>query len=87
VWGAQLACAGVDEGADPVFGTATLATTAVSTTPNALMTTSLGPLQATGCAANKELFFRFYRNGASSEDTLSGNAELLSLRVVYYRAL
>jgi hypothetical protein len=87
VWGAQAACAGPGESADPVFGEATLATAAASTTANSLSVTSLGPLQAPGCAAGKELFFRFYRDGASAQDTMSGNAELLSLRVAYQRAL
>jgi hypothetical protein len=86
-WGAQIACSGANESADPAFGSATLAAVAANATAGALTTTSLGPVQASGCAAGKELFFRFYRDGASPGDTMNGSADLISLRVTYYRAL
>ena len=87
VWGAQAACAGQGESADPAFGAAALATVTANTTANALTTTVLGAVAAPGCAQGKELFFHLYRDGPSAADTMSGDAELVSVRVGYYRAL
>lgn len=87
VWGAQIACAGANESADPAFGSATLATVAPSAAANAITVTTIGSIPAVGCTAGKEVFFRYFRDGASGSDTMTGNAELISLRVGYFRGL
>ena len=87
VWSAQLACAGASQSADPTFGDAVTTTAATDGTANAMTMTTITSIPATGCTADKEVFFRFYRDGASASDTMTGDAELLSLRVGYYRAL
>jgi hypothetical protein len=33
----------------------------------------------TGCAAGEEMLFRFFRDADNASDTMSGNAELISL--------
>ncbi len=87
VWGAQAACAGQGESADPAFGTPVLATVTANTTANTLAMTTLGPVPAQGCAAGEVLFFRLYRDGPSAGDTMGGDAHLVSVRVGYSRAL
>jgi hypothetical protein len=87
VWGAQIACAGANGSADPAFGNAALATVAANPAANTLTVTTIGSIPAVGCTAGKEVFFRYFRDGAAGPDTMTGNAELISLRVGYFRAL
>ena len=87
VWSAQMACAGPNESINLSLGAAATANAAANGTANAITVTAIDPIPAAGCSAGKEAFFRFYRDGAAASDSMSGNAELISLRVTYFRAL
>lgn len=87
VWQVQTACVAPGSTVDPSWNTAQTVTTAAPSTAGTLAESSISSLTVSGCSAENVLLMRFGRLGADSNDTMTGNARLVSIDVKLGRSL
>lgn len=87
VWQLQTACVAGGETGDPAFNSASTVTEAAQGSANQFNDFSMNSITITGCGANEEFFFRFFRDPTHGSDTLAGTAELISLTFKIRRAM
>jgi hypothetical protein len=87
VWQVQTICVADAQTGDPAFNVASTVTDATKGTANQWNDAAIAAVDITGCAAGRELLFRFFRDPADGGDTLTATAELISLLWTIRRTL
>lgn len=80
VWQMQGICVTDAETADPSFNTAQTVTDAAKGTTLQWNNTSIASLTVTGCAADEEYLFKFFRDSSNGSDDLAATAQLVALQ-------
>jgi hypothetical protein len=81
VWSIEIACTGPGETGDPAFLTPQTVTSAAQATAQRLNDATIAALTTTGCSPEKELWFRVKRKADDAGDDMTGDAELVWLRL------
>jgi len=87
VWQVSTICVADAETGDPAFNTASTVTETAKGTTLQFNSFSMTSITITGCAANEEMFFKFFRDPANASDTLAATADLIALRFKVRRAM
>lgn len=86
VWQMQTACVADGETGELAFNAASTITDTAKAVAQQWNDAAIIGVIVTGCAVNKELFFRFFRDPNHASDNLAVTAELISLVVTIRRA-
>ncbi len=87
VWQVATACVADAATGDPSFNTAsTIASTAQGTT-NQYNTATISGITQTGCAANRMLYLKVFRDPTNGSDTLAATARLVGVELILRRAI
>jgi len=85
VWGLQTACVAIGETGDPAYNTAQTVTDTVQGTTLQWNDATILTITVTGCAVNEELFIKPFRDADNGADDMTGDAELLWVRLKFGR--
>ncbi len=87
-WDLQTVCVDDAETGDPAFNVAQEVVDAAKGTANQFNDASISTVTVTGCTAGDTFFFKFFRDANdATNDTMTGDAELISLTFTIRRAM
>ncbi len=85
VWGLQTGCVAIGETGDPAYNAAQTVTDTVQGTTLQWNDATISVVTVTGCAKNEELFIKPFRDADNGADDMTGDAELLWIRLKFGR--
>ena len=86
-WGVQTISVADAETADPSLNTASTVTDTAKGTTLQTNDATISNITCTGCAAGELLFLRIYRVAADGADTMTGDAQLISVTITTRKAI
>lgn len=87
VWQVQTACVADAETGDPSWNTASTVTDTAKGTTLQWNDATITTVTITGCAADEEMLFRFFRDRTHASDTLGAPPQLISVRFKIRRSI
>ncbi len=85
VWGLQTVCVAIGETGDPAFNAAQTVTDTVQGTTLQWNDATISMITVTGCAADEEIFIKPFRDANNAADDMTGDGELLWVRLKFGR--